>query len=101
MEKTEKTIMLPALAAAVLIIFAGAILVAYLVGETTLLTTMLGSTIPMAQTVLGYYFGSSRGSQAKSDTIAANAAAANVNAAAANANAASANANAASVNTNP
>ena len=71
MEKTEKTIMLPGLAAAVLAIYAGAILVAYLVGETTLLTTMLGATIPMAQTVLGYYFGSSRGSQAKDDTIAA------------------------------
>ena len=74
MEKTEKTIMLPALAGVVLTIYAGAILLAYLVGEATLLNLMLGATIPMAQTVLGYYFGSSRGSQSKDETLAAAAA---------------------------
>ena len=73
MSELEKTAMLPALAAVVLLIYGAAIGIAYLVGETTLLTTMLGATIPMAQTVLGYYFGSSRGSQAKDETIAATA----------------------------
>ena len=67
----EKTYMLPGLAAVVLIIYAAAIAISWAVGETTLLTTMLGATIPMAQTVLGYYFGSSRGSREKDEALSA------------------------------
>src|SRR4051812_7245645 len=72
--KMEKTVMLPALAAAVLAIYAGAVFLAYKIGEMTLLNLMLGAAIAMANTVLTYYFGSSRGSQAKDETIAAAAA---------------------------
>jgi hypothetical protein len=62
---------LPALAAAVLAIFAGAVIESCFVTDTTLRTTMFTGAMNLAAGVAGYYFGSSNSSAKKDSTIAA------------------------------
>jgi hypothetical protein len=61
---------LPSLALGVLMIFAGALVASCFVGDTTLRTTMFTAAVTLATTAVGFYFGSSNGSQRKDETIA-------------------------------
>jgi hypothetical protein len=62
--------MQPVLALAVLATFGAALAIAFLSDDKTLLTAMLGSTVPLASQVVAFYFGSSEGSRRKDETIA-------------------------------
>lgn len=64
---------LPSLGAAVLVIFATALALAFIMGNETQETTMLTATVTLATGVVGYYYGSSA-SSAKKDAALANAA---------------------------
>lgn len=63
---------LPALAGMVLVIFAGALGASCFMDDTTLRTAMFQSAAAGFTTALGFYFGSSSGSQKKDDVIANN-----------------------------
>lgn len=63
---------LPGLATLVLVIFAGATAASCFFADGTLRTQMFTGSLSAMMTALGYYFGSSAGSQKKDDTIAAN-----------------------------
>ncbi len=67
----KKLWMQHSLAVIILLIFAAALGVSFIAEDKTLLTAMLGSTVPMASTVIQFYFGSSSGSREKDVTIAA------------------------------
>lgn len=60
----------PSLGILIQAIFVAALGIAYVSGDTNALTLMYGAVISNATTVINYYFGSSRGSQKKDDTIA-------------------------------
>lgn len=60
---------LPGLAAMVLVIFAGTLVASCFFADTTLRTTMFTGAFSIAVTVVGFYFGSSSGSQKKDETI--------------------------------
>lgn len=62
---------LPSLAGAVLAIFAGSTVGVFLIGDANLLIAMAQAIINLTMMALGYYFGSSAGSQKKDETIAA------------------------------
>ncbi len=66
---------LPGLAAMILVIYAGALLLACtLVNNDTLRTSMLGSVPVVVMAAINYFFGSSAGSDKKSDVIASDSA---------------------------
>lgn len=60
----------PSLGAVQQIVFVAALGLAYLSGDSNALTLMYGAVIANATTVISYYFGSSKSSQAKDETIA-------------------------------
>ncbi len=62
---------LPGLAAMVLAIFAGALGAMIAKGNETQITGMVQAIIVLTGTAIGYFFGSSAGSQKKDDVIAA------------------------------
>ena len=66
---------LPSLALLILLIFAGALVASCFVGDSTLRTTMFTAAVTLATGAVGYYFGSSAGSQKKDDQIARSTAA--------------------------
>lgn len=61
---------MPSLAFIVLLIFAGALVEACVIGDTALRAGLMGGALSMATTAVGFYFGSSVGSQKKDETIA-------------------------------
>lgn len=61
----------PTLGALILSIFVAGLVLAYLSGDQAALTLMYGAVIANATSVIQFYFGSSRGSQTKDETIAA------------------------------
>lgn len=61
---------LPGLGAMVLSGFFGALIASCFVGNETLQTTMFTAQVTMAAGVVGFYFGSSSGSQKKDDALA-------------------------------
>lgn len=62
-----------ALGAFVLAIFAGGLVASFAWGNDTQRTTMLTAAVTLAAGVAGYFYGSSKGSDKKDDTIASQA----------------------------
>jgi hypothetical protein len=54
----------------IMVIFVASLAVAYFTRDSTSLTLMIGAVISMAGTVVNFYLGSSKSSQAKDATIA-------------------------------
>lgn len=61
---------LPGLAAMIILTFDGTLIGVFVKGDPNLLIAMAQAVIQLAMLTLGYYFGSSAGSQKKDDTIA-------------------------------
>ena len=66
--------MLPGLGMMVLTIFAGALIASCFIDNDTLRTQMFTGAFGLATATVGYFFGSSAGSQKKDDVMAAKAA---------------------------
>ncbi len=60
-----------ALAVALVTLFTGALIAAFAVGDRQLTNTLGVGVLSALSTVVGFYFGSSKGSAAKDETIAA------------------------------
>ncbi len=58
------------ISALVLLIYAGAFAVAFMLKSDTMLNVLVGTAATNATTVVGFWVGSSAGSQKKDDTIA-------------------------------
>jgi len=65
--------MLPGLAVLILIIFAGALTASCFMGNSTLQTQMFTAAVSLVMLAVGFFFGSSAGSQQKDDTRAVEA----------------------------
>jgi hypothetical protein len=63
------------LATLVLLTYQGIMAAAFWKGDATLQTSLASQVVPLLAMALGYFFGSSSGSEKKDDTIASNAAA--------------------------
>jgi hypothetical protein len=61
----------PTLSYLILLIFAGALVASCVMGNDTLRTQMFSATVALATVAVSFYFGSSKGSQDKDATIAA------------------------------
>jgi hypothetical protein len=61
----------PSLSYLIVLIFAGALFASCVMGNDTLRTQMFSATVALATVAVSFYFGSSKGSQDKDATIAA------------------------------
>jgi len=55
----------------VLVTFVGALVVSFFIKDQTMMSLTVGAAVANATTAVGYWLGSSRGSQQKDETIAA------------------------------
>ena len=69
---SEPTWAKPSIGVYTLCIFVGCLAVALVTKNTQAQLLLIGAIIPMAQTVVGYYYGSSSGSDKKTELMAAN-----------------------------